>query len=187
MGNDGPRKPRAGAIGVSDGIDVASSDVFLVENVEQKVGVGIRHGTAPVAPDGALFAIILSPGAGANGTRLRVASTICRHVGARPRRAMFITRTPVNHVLTPRRSLSPSSDVPLKTFWKHRSTLASSVVTKRKPMLHSGCEHFSTEASSAVGGGGSTVLAYSPKLLILVPFGADVSLQPVALLGVGGG
>ena len=43
MGNDGPRKPRAGATGMSDGIDVASSDVFLVENMEQKVGVGVRH------------------------------------------------------------------------------------------------------------------------------------------------
>lgn len=54
VGNDGPCKPRAGATGVSDGIDVASSDVFLVENMEQKVGVGIRHGMDPVAPNGAL-------------------------------------------------------------------------------------------------------------------------------------
>ena len=41
---------------------------------------------------------------------------ISRHAGARPRRAMFTTRTPSNDVFTPPWSSSPWSDVPSKTL-----------------------------------------------------------------------
>lgn len=64
---------------------------------------------------------------------------------------MSITRTPVTNVVPPRRSSPPSSDVPLKTLWQHRSRLASSVVTCREPILRAGSEHSSTETSSRGG------------------------------------
>jgi hypothetical protein len=77
---------------------------------------------------------------------------IFRHGGACPRRAMFATRTPPDDVATPPRSSPPWSDVPGKTLWKHRSTRTSRMVARGQPMLDSGCEHSSTEASSVVGG-----------------------------------
>ena len=83
-----------------------------------------------------------------NGTTLWMVWTISRHGGACPRRAMFNTRTCPNARLTPPRSLPPWGDVP----WRHRSTRTSPVVAKSEAIQQSGCEHSSTEASSAVGG-----------------------------------
>ena len=74
------------------------------------------------------------------------------HGGPCARRAMFITRQALGCFTTPRRSLPPSGDVSVRTEWKHRSTLASSVVTVPSMDPNAGCEHSSTETSSVVGG-----------------------------------
>ncbi len=87
-----------------------------------------------------------------NDTRLRKTKTIFRHDGARPRRAMFITRTfaTANDATTEfasvgRCSLQNAKETPLHADKPHGGE-------ELDAGGGSGCEHSSTETSSAVGG-----------------------------------